>query len=101
MNDNYKLFFLMFVVLCSLDAIYIIYHITLYIYTHIYIYIKYVIDLKLLFFKTLWDWMSRVESHTISSIYDLMDAFNLCSWLYWSPAGCIRCVDLDDSSFNV
>ena len=101
MNDNYKLFFLMFVVLCSLDAIYIIYHITLYIYTHIYIYIKYVIDLKLLFFKTLWDWMSSVESHTISSIYDLMDAFNLCSWLYWSPAGCIRCVDLDDSSFNV
>ena len=49
------------------------------IYIHTYIYIKYVIDLKLLFFKTLLDWMSSVESHTISSIYDLMDAFNLCS----------------------
>ena len=37
-----------------------------------------VISLKFLFFKTLLDWMSIVESHSISSIYDLMDACNLC-----------------------
>ena len=36
-------------------------------------------NLNLLFFKTLLDWMSIVESHSISSIYDLMDACNLCS----------------------
>ena len=32
-------------------------------------------NLNLLFFKTLLDWMSIVESHSISSIYDLMDAW--------------------------
>ena len=35
MNDNDINFFLMFVVLCCLDAIYIIYYITLYIYIYI------------------------------------------------------------------
>ena len=36
-------------------------------------------DLKLLFFfKTLLDWMSIIGSHSIFSIYDLMDACNLC-----------------------
>ena len=34
--------------------------------------------LKLFFFKTLSDWMSIRESHPISSVYDLMDACNLC-----------------------
>jgi len=38
-----------------------------------------VIDLKLLFFKTLLYWMSIVENHSISSNYDLMNACNLCS----------------------
>ena len=38
-----------------------------------------VIDLKLLFFKTLLYWMSVVENHSISSNYDLMDACNLFS----------------------
>ena len=38
-----------------------------------------IMNLNLLFFKTLLDWMSIVESHSISSIYDLMDACNLCS----------------------
>ena len=35
-------------------------------------------DLKLLFFKTLSDWMSIIGSHSIFSVYDLMDACNLC-----------------------
>ena len=35
-------------------------------------------NLKLFFFKTLSDWMSIIGSHSISSIYDLMDACNLC-----------------------
>ena len=38
-----------------------------------------VIDLKLIIFRTLPDWMSIIGSHSISSIYDLMDAYNLCS----------------------
>ena len=42
--------------------------------------------LKLFFFKTLLDWMSIIESHSISSVYDLTDACNLCIWLCWSPA---------------
>ena len=33
---------------------------------------------KLLFFKTLSDWMSIIGSHPIASVYDLMDACNLC-----------------------
>ena len=37
-----------------------------------------VADFKLLFFKTLSDWMSIIGSHSIFSVYDLMDAFNLC-----------------------
>ena len=43
-------------------------------------------DLKLLFFKTLLDWMSIIGSHSIFLVYDLMDACNLCVWLFWSPA---------------
>ena len=43
-------------------------------------------DLKLLFFKTLSDWMSIIGRHSIFSVYDLMDACNLCIWLFWSPA---------------
>ena len=43
-------------------------------------------DLKLLFFKTLLDWMSIIGSHSIFSVYDLMDTCNLCVWLFWSPA---------------
>ena len=35
-------------------------------------------NLKLFFFKTLLDWMSIIGSHSISSVYDLMDACNLC-----------------------
>ena len=35
-------------------------------------------ELKLLFFKTLLDWISIIGSHSISSVYDLMDACNLC-----------------------
>ena len=34
--------------------------------------------LKLFFFKTLSDWMSIIGSHSISLIYDLMDACSLC-----------------------
>ena len=34
--------------------------------------------LKLFFFKTLLDWMSIIESHSIYLVYDLMDACNLC-----------------------
>ena len=43
-------------------------------------------NLKLFFFKTLLDWMSIIGCHSIFSIYDLMDACNLCIWLFWSPA---------------
>ena len=35
-------------------------------------------NLELFFFKTLLDWMSIIESHSISSVYDLMDACNFC-----------------------
>ena len=38
------------------------------------------------FFKTLSDWMSIIGSHYIFLVYDLMDACNLCIWLFWSPA---------------
>ena len=48
--------------------------------------------LKLFFFITQSDWMSIIGSHSIFSVYDLMDACNLCIWLFWSPA-----VYLDDS----
>ena len=41
-------------------------------------YERIVADLKLFFFKTLSDRMSIIGSHSISSIYDLMDACNLC-----------------------
>ena len=30
--------------------------------------------------------MPIIESHSIFSVYDLMDACNLCIWLFWSPA---------------
>ena len=30
--------------------------------------------------------MSIIESHSIFSVYDLMDACILCIWLFWSPA---------------
>ena len=35
--------------------------------------------LKSFFFKTLSEWMSIVGSHSVSSIYDLMDDYNLCA----------------------
>ena len=41
-------------------------------------YERIVADLKLFFFKTLSDWMPIIGSLSISSIYDLMDACNLC-----------------------
>ena len=37
-----------------------------------------IVDLKLFFFKTLSDWMSIIGNHSISSVYVLMDACNLC-----------------------
>ena len=43
-------------------------------------------DLKQFFFKTLSDWMSIIGSHSIFSVYDLMNACNLCTRLFWSPA---------------
>ena len=43
-------------------------------------------DLKLFFFKTLSDWMSIIRSHSIFLVYDLMNACNLCIWLFWSLA---------------
>ena len=42
------------------------------------IWLETITDLKLFFFKTLSDWMSIIESHSISSVYDLIDACNLC-----------------------
>ena len=36
-------------------------------------------DLKQFFFKTLSDWMSIIGSHSIFSVYDLMNACNLCT----------------------
>ena len=41
------------------------------------IWLETITDLKLFFFKTLSDWMSIIESHSISSVYDLIDACNL------------------------
>ena len=38
-----------------------------------------VVDLKLFFFRTLSNWMSIVGSHSIFSIYDLMDVCQLCT----------------------
>ena len=35
-------------------------------------------DLKLFFFKALSDWMFIIGIHSISLVYDLMDACNLC-----------------------
>ena len=29
--------------------------------------------------------MSIIGSHSIFSVYYLMDAYNLCIWLFWSP----------------
>ena len=46
---------------------------------------KTIADLKLFFFITLSDWMSIIGSHSIFSVYYLMDAYNLCIWLFWSP----------------
>ena len=37
-----------------------------------------IVGLKLFFFKTLSDWMSIIGTHSLSSVYDLMDACNLC-----------------------
>ena len=47
---------------------------------------KTIADLKLFFFITLSDWMSIIGSHSIFSVYYLMDAYNLCIWSFWSPA---------------
>jgi len=49
-------------------------------------------DSKLFLFKILSDWMSIIGSHSIFSVYDLMDACKFCIWLFWPPA-----VYLDDS----
>ena len=40
-------------------------------------------NLKLFIFKTLSDWMSLIGSHSIFSVYDLMDACNLFD--YFGP----------------
>ena len=44
------------------------------------------VDLKLLFFKTLSEWVFIIGSRSIFSVYDLMDACTLCIWLFWSLA---------------
>ena len=41
-------------------------------------------DLKLFFFKTLLDWLSVIGSHSIFSVFSLMDVCNLCFWLFLS-----------------
>ena len=39
-------------------------------------------DLKLIFFRTLLDWMSNLHSLSLGSIIDVIDSCNLCDWLY-------------------
>ena len=38
--------------------------------------------LKLIFFRTLLDWMSNLHSLSLSSVIDVIDSCNLCDWLY-------------------
>ena len=40
------------------------------------------LDLKLIFFRTLLDWISVLRSLSLWSINDLIDLCNLCDWLY-------------------
>ena len=43
-------------------------------------------DLKLFFFKNLLDWLSVTGSHSIFFGFSLMDACNLCFWLFLVPS---------------
>ena len=47
-------------------------------------------NLKLFIFKTLSDWMSLIGSHSIFSVYDLMDACNLFD--YFGPLLYTSCI---------
>ena len=42
------------------------------------------LDLKLLFFRTVLDWMLVLRNHSICSVRDLIDLRNLSDWLYGS-----------------